>query len=152
MLPGRLAAAFANPEGAGLALLRTMSAGVEDESKISDNLTLQYGFTMDVVSFLDHLNYYSPYARLTYAVDQNDELLFAYTSGNARPDLDGDPSGDNALQRDVNSLGIFPRMSLANGRPQIQRGEEYEAVYVHGTADRARIARPFTGRISPIRP
>ena len=148
MLPGRLAAAFANPEGAGLALLRTMSAGVEDENKISDNLTLQYGFTMDVVSFLDHLNYYSPYARLTYAVDQNDELLFAYTSGNARPDLDGDPSGDNALQRDVNSLGIFPRMSLANGRPQIQRGEEYEAVYVRHSGSRTYRASVYRQDIS----
>ena len=68
MLPGRVAAAFANPDGAGLALMRTMSAGFDDQNRISDNLTLQYGFTMDVVSFLDHLNYYSPYARLTYAV------------------------------------------------------------------------------------
>ncbi len=62
--------------------MRTMSAGFDDQSRISDNLTLQYGFTMDLVSFLDHLNYYSPYARLTYAVDQNDDLIVAYTSGN----------------------------------------------------------------------
>ena len=116
MLPGRVAAAFASPDGAGLALLRTMSAGFQDQNKISDNLTLQYGFTMDVVSFLDHLNYYSPYARLTYAVDQNDDLIVAYTSGDGRPDLGsgqaGDPAAppaaDNTLRRDIDALGDFP--------------------------------------------
>ncbi len=146
MLPGRIAAAFAGPEGA--ALLRTMSAGVADTSRISDNLTLQYGFTMEMISFLDHLNYYSPYARLTYEVDQNDEVIFAYTSGNARPDLDNNSAGDDGLQRDVDTLGVFPRMSLVNGRPQIQRGEEYEAVYVRHSGSRTYRASIYRQDIS----
>jgi hypothetical protein len=156
MLPGRVAAAFASPDGAGLALLRTMSAGFQDQNKISDNLTLQYGFTMDVVSFLDHLNYYSPYARLTYAVDRNDDLIVAYTSGNGRPDLSsgqtGDsgaaPVADDALRRDVNALGVFPRMSLLDGRTQIQRGVEYEAVYVHRSGSRTYRASLYRQDIS----
>jgi hypothetical protein len=148
MLPSRMAAAFAGPEGAGLALLRTMSAGVDDQNRISENLTLQYGFTMDCVSFLDHLNYYSPYARLTYAMDGNDEILFAYTSGNARPDLDGGPAADNALQRDISALGVFPRMSLANGRTRIQRGVEYEAVYVRRSGSRSYRASLYRQDIS----
>jgi hypothetical protein len=147
MLPSRMAAAFAG-DGAGLALLRTMSAGVRNENKVADNLTLQYGFTMDVVSFLDHLNYYSPYARLVYDADDNDQFIFAYSSGDARTDLDGDPNGDAALQRDVSALGIFPRMSLANGKAQIQRGEEYEAVYVRRSGSRTYRASLYRQDIS----
>lgn len=135
MLPGRMAA-LAGPDGAGLAMLRTVTAGVQDQNKISDNLTLQYGFTMDVVTFLNRLNYYSPYARLTYAMDPNNELLFAYTSGDARPDLDGEPAADDSLRRDVDALGALPRMSLLDGRTQIQRGEEYETVFVHHSGSR----------------
>jgi hypothetical protein len=151
MLPGRIAAAFAGDSG--LSLMRSMSAGLRDESRISDNLTLQYGFTMDVVSFLDHLNYYSPYARLTYDVDPNDELIFAYTSGNARPDLDSAPvgaagAGDSDLRRDVEALGVFPRMSVANGRARIQRGVEYEAVYVRRSGSRAYRASIYRQDIS----
>jgi hypothetical protein len=152
MLPARMAAAFAGPDGASL--LRTMSASVSDQNKISDSLTLQYGFTMDVVSFLDHLNYYSPYARLTYEMDPSDELVLAYTSGNARPNLDNsaaianDPSGDSDLRRDVDSLGVFPRMSLENGRPQIQRGVEYEAVYIRHSGSRTFKASMYRQDIS----
>jgi Carboxypeptidase regulatory-like domain len=156
MLPGRLAAAFAGPDGSGLALMRTMSAGFEDENKISDNLTLQYGFTLDVVSFLAHLNYYSPYARLTYSVDRNDDVIIAYTSGNGRPDLgatagadpSGAPVGDNTLQRDVNALGVFPRMSMLDGRAEIQRGVEYEAVYEHRSGSRTYRASMYRQDIS----
>jgi Carboxypeptidase regulatory-like domain len=152
MLPGRLAAAFAGPDGAGL--LRTMSAGFDDQNKISDNLTFQYGLTLDVVSFLSHLNYYSPYARLTYAVDQNNDVILTYTSGNGRPDLGAgsasDPAGatDNTLRRDVDALGVFPRMSMLDGRAQIQRGVEYEAVYVHRSGSRTYRASMFRQDVS----
>ncbi len=148
MLPGRLGAALFGPDTAGLALLRTMSAGFDDSARISDAVTLQYGFTMDYVSFLDHQNYYSPYARLTYSIDQNNDLTLAYTSGNARPDLEGADSADNTLLRDINALGVFPRMSLANGRPQIQRGEEYEVVYSHRSGSRTYKASMYRQDIS----
>ncbi len=155
MLPGRVAAAFASPDSGGFALLRTMSAGLADQNRISENLTLQYGFTMDMVSFLDHLNYYSPYARLTYDVDPNDQLVFAYTSGNARPDLAGGvadagsaPAEDNSLRRDVDALGVFPRMSLLDGRTKIQRGVEYEAVYVRRSGSRTYRASVYRQDIS----
>jgi hypothetical protein len=56
-------------------------------------------------------------------------LDFAYTSGNARPDLAGEDAPDSDLQRGLNSLGMFPNVSLRGGRPKIQRGEEYEVTY-----------------------
>ena len=40
-------------------------------SQLTEDVTLQYGFTLDSVSFLDRLNYFSPYARLSYKAGNN---------------------------------------------------------------------------------
>src|SRR6185369_803965 len=50
-LPARLSAALAGNEAA-LPMMRSMSAGFDDESRIGDNITLRYGVTLDEVSFL----------------------------------------------------------------------------------------------------
>jgi hypothetical protein len=127
-LPARLSGAITGNEAA-LPMLRTMSAALDDRIPVSDDITLQYGFTMDSVVFLEHLNYLSPYARLSYAIGDGATLEFAYTSGNARPDLADRPSQDSDLQHDLSSLALFPNVSLRAGRPKIQRGDEYELTY-----------------------
>ena len=53
---------------------------------------MQYGFTMDTVSFLDRLNYFSPYSRLTWTTPDGGQLMSAYTSGE-RPAGPGRQSG-----------------------------------------------------------
>jgi len=127
-LPGRLGAALTGSESA-LPILRSMSASLNDRTQISEDIALQYGFTLDSVSFFNRLNYFSPYARLSYKAGENGEVDFAYTSGNGRPDLGGSLSQDADLQRDLGTLGLFPRISLRGARPKIQRGEEYELTY-----------------------
>jgi Carboxypeptidase regulatory-like domain len=128
-LPARLGAAMAGNDAA-LPMLRTMSAGLDDRKQIADNVTLQYGFTLDSVTFLDRLNYFSPYSRLTWQMPDGGALEFAYTSGNARPDLGAPGSEESSdLQHDLSTLGQFPRISLRDAKPRIQRGEEYEAAY-----------------------
>jgi len=132
-LPGRFGAALAGADGS-LPMLRSLSTGFEDRMQLAECLALRYGFTMDSVSFLDHLNYFSPYARLSYALGAADELDVAFTSGNARPELGGAAAED--LQRDLNSLALFPLVSLRAARPKIQRGEEYEIAYSHKMGSR----------------
>jgi len=127
-LPGRLGAALAGNEGA-LPMLRSMSASFDDRTELTDELSVQYGFTLNSISFLDHVNYASPYARVTYSLGQNGEVAFAYTSGDARPDLAGQGRQDADLQRELSTLGLFPRISLREGRPRIQRGENFELAY-----------------------
>ncbi|MGD0499136.1 MAG: TonB-dependent receptor [Bryobacteraceae bacterium] len=127
-LPGRLGLAMAGSDPA-LPLLRSMSASFDDRTAITDALIMQYGFSVDSISFLDRLNYFSPYARLSYTLGEGSEVAFAYTSGNARPDLAGQAPGESGLQRDLNTLGLFPRISLRDGRLKIQRGQEYELTY-----------------------
>jgi hypothetical protein len=113
-----------------------MSASFDDSTRVAENVTLKYGMTMDSISFTEHLNYFSPYARLTYNPTADSTLELTYTSGNARPDLAAADNEDQDLQRDLNSLGLFPRISLRGGRAKIQRGEEYEVTYSRKTGSR----------------
>jgi hypothetical protein len=127
-LPARLSAALAGNDAA-LPMMRSMSAGFSDETRLSDVVTLKYGVTLDAISFLDNLNYLSPYARLSYETPDGGRVDITYTSGNARPELARSNASDFDLQHDLNTLGIFPRMSVRGARPKIQRGEEYEIGY-----------------------
>lgn len=126
-LPGRLGAALGGNESA-LPMLRSMSASFDDRAKLTDELSVQYGFTLNSVTFLDHLNYASPYVRMIYALGDAGDVEFAYTSGDARPDLAGKAT-DTDMQQQLNSLGMFPRISVRDGRPRIQRGENFELTY-----------------------
>lgn len=114
---------------AGNPMLRAVSASVDDHVKLGDQLSLTYGFTLDSVTFLQHTNYFSPYARLSYAFDDGGELSVAYSSGNARPDLAGSAADGAELQQGLSTLGMLPRFSLRGGRQKIQRGEEFEVAY-----------------------
>ncbi len=127
-LPARLGEALAG-NATALPMLRTMSAGFEDTLQISDVVSLHYGTALDAVSFLDHVNYFSPFAKLSYSLGGGSGLDFAYTSGNARPDLGADISRDSGLQRSLNDLGMFPNVSLRGGKAKIQRGQEIELTY-----------------------
>jgi outer membrane receptor protein involved in Fe transport len=113
-----------------------MSAAFDDRLQVSDIATLQYGFTMDSVTFLNHLNYFSPYARLSVQAGEGARVDLTYSSGNARPDLAGDVHNSD-LQRDLSTLGLFPRVSLRGARPKVQRGEEYEIGYTRKSGSRS---------------
>ena len=119
-LPGRLAAAMSGSENA-LPMLRTFSGSFDDRTKLSDDITLRYGVSMDSVTFLDRLNYVSPYARLTYDLGNGSELDVTFTSGNARPELAGSPMEDPELQSDLNALGLFPRVSVLDSKTRVQQ-------------------------------
>ncbi len=73
-LPARLGPALAGNDSA-LPMLRSMSAGFDDQKQIAEDVTVQYGFTLDSVSFLDRLNYFSPYSRLTWTTPDGGQLM-----------------------------------------------------------------------------
>ncbi len=105
---------------------RTSAISLGDKAKISDSLDLEYGFELDSISYIDRMHYFSPYAKVTYHLDDT-KVDFTYTSGNARPDLGAAPSAShNDLEHDVSALGRVPRVSLHDGRAKVQRGEDYE--------------------------
>jgi hypothetical protein len=110
----------------GTPTLRTLALSYSDKKEISDLLTAEYGFELDMVSFVDRLHYLSPYARLNYAVGSG-KIDLTWTSGNSRPELgvtSDDPNAD--LRRDLAALSVVPRITFDNGRTRIQRGDNYE--------------------------
>jgi len=155
-VPGRLGSTVTGSDSA-LPMLRSMSASFDDRTQLTDDLSLQCGITLNSVSFLNHLNYLSPYARLSYSLGDGAEVEFAYTSGDARPDLAGSAAQDADLQRDLNTLGLFPRISMRAARPKIQRGEEYELAYdrkagsrtYHLSAYRESVANAALSMVAP---
>jgi hypothetical protein len=134
-LPGRLGFAMAGSESSQ-PVLRSVAAGFDDRTRIADNLAVQYGFTLDALPIAGRRNQSNPYARLSYTPSEGSELSLAYTSGSARPDLAGATAQDGDLQRDLNTLGLIPRISARNGRARIQRGAEYEMAYARKIGSR----------------
>jgi hypothetical protein len=135
-LPERLGPVLAGTD-AGVPILRSLSASVDNRTQVTDNVSVQYGSQVDMVSFLDHFTYLSPYARLSWAVDDATDVEVDYSSGNARPEI-GDAGADDAeLRQDLNTLGMFPRLSLSDGHTRLQRGEEYEVAVAHKMGSRS---------------
>jgi hypothetical protein len=113
-----------------LPTLRTASINFSDHLELADALHLQYGASLDSVTFLDRLHYFSPYARLTYDLPDSSKLDVSYTAGDARPDLAaGTGAQDAELQSGLNALSLVPRVSLRDGRAKVQRGEDAEVGY-----------------------
>lgn len=130
--------------------LRTLALSYADKTEISDNLTAEYGFELDMVSFVDRLHYLSPYARLNYAVG-NGKVDFTWTSGNARPELgisSDDPNAD--LHRDLAALSLVPRVTLADGRTRVQRGDNYEVGVTQKFGSREYRVAAYNERVSNI--
>lgn len=110
--------------------LRTMSAGFLDRRYLSDALRFEYGFSLESVSFLDTLNYFSPFGRVTYDLGDGESIEFAFSSGAPPAELLSAPrETGNEMQRDLSALALFPRVSLRNGRAKVQRTGNLELAY-----------------------
>ncbi len=127
-LPGRMGAAIFGADS-GVPMLRSVSINLDDSTQLSDSLSLEYGAAFESVSFMDHLSYFRPHAKLTYSLGNDGEIEFDYTTGNARPDPAGSGGLDGQLQRDVDALGQFPMVSLRGGHAEVQRGQDFELGY-----------------------
>ncbi|MDX2152514.1 MAG: TonB-dependent receptor [Bryobacteraceae bacterium] len=137
-LPTRAGAAFIGKNNGPA--LRTMSATVQDRLQVSDNLLLEYGATLESVSFLERLNFFSPFARATYDLGKSTSLQVAYNSGAPPLDFLTSKQGAEArLQQDLHALALFPRVSLRDGHARVQRSDNVE-VGVKRTAGRRTFA------------
>jgi len=131
-LPLRAGAAFQggvqNPDAAPL--LRTLSVTMLDQKQFTDDLRLEYGVSMDSVTFLDRMNYVSPYARLTYDRGHGQVFQLGYASGTPPGEAfvrEGETGIE--LQQDLSALAMFPRVSLDSNAVRIQRTATIEAGY-----------------------
>lgn len=115
-----------------LPALRTIGLSFEDKVQFNNSLRMEYGVDFDNVSFLDTLHYFSPWAKLTYAVPRG-KVDLTWTSGNARPELGmgsefatGNGMADPDLQRELAAVAELPRVTLMDNHAQVQRGDDLE--------------------------
>ena len=136
-LPARAGLAMLAGQADGTPALRTMSVSVHDSTMLTDSLRLEYGASLDSVSFLDHFNYLSKYVRLSYEMGRGGKLQFAYSSGSPPVQLMSEGNSDSdsargdtaALARDLAALSLLPRVSLLDGRAAVQRTQDLEFGY-----------------------
>jgi hypothetical protein len=137
-LPARASLAELAGQPDGAPALRTMSLSVHDSLAIADNIQLDYGAAIDSVNFLDHLNYLSKFARLSYSLGDNGVLQVAFSSGAPPAELlaegarrERHVSSDDSvgLSEDLAALSLLPRVSLLNGRLAVQQSQDLEVGY-----------------------
>jgi len=110
--------------------LRTMSLAFLDKTELSDNLYLDYGFDFQSVSYLDRINYASPFVRATFDAGNQGRVRVAFTSGGQPTELlarDGQKSGE--LQQDLAALALMPTISLSDSHVTVERTQNLEIGY-----------------------
>jgi hypothetical protein len=130
-LPLRAGIAVGGQQNANLPALRTLSLTMIDRAQLTDGIDIEYGASLESVTFFDRLNYVSPFARVSYDLGSKGRLAFGYSSGAPPIDLiqlDGRDRRDG-LQQELAALSLLPRVSLRDGRAHVQRTENLEAGY-----------------------
>jgi len=127
----------ATHSGSGIAVgadnapaLRTMSIAFLDGLDVADNLRLDYGFDSQSISYLDRLNYVSPFMRISYDVGPQGRVRLAYSSGAHPTELlarDAESSGN--LDQDSGTLALIPRVSLSDGHVAVEHTQNFEIAY-----------------------
>lgn len=125
---GARGSAVIGQSGGNQPVLRTMSVTMFEHMEILDGLEVDYGASLDSVTYLDRLNYISPFARLRYRVGEG-TVTVGYSSGAPPVDLLNSRDEESSLLNDVAALSVLPRVSLRNGRAQVQRTENMEIGY-----------------------
>ena len=131
-LPTRVGAALAPGPGDGMPAMRSISVATIDQLQLTDNLRLQYGGSMDTISYLDQLNHFSPFARLMYELGALGEVQLAFSAGAPPVELLGshDAAGEETgLREDLALLSVMPQISMRNQQLELQRSESYEIGY-----------------------
>ena len=136
-LPMRTGGLIGSGQGNAPAL-RTMSLTLIERAEVADGIELEYGTSLDTVTFLDRLNYVSPFARLTYELGDMGKLQIGFSSGAPPVELlHGSTSEFDAdLQRDMMALAVLPRVSLRGGQAMVQRSQNMEIGYEIGLGSR----------------
>ncbi|MGE5646616.1 MAG: carboxypeptidase-like regulatory domain-containing protein [Acidobacteriota bacterium] len=113
-------------------VLRSLSATMLDSKQITSSVRFEYGMSIDSVTFLDRLNYFSPYGRVTYERAPGETIQVGYASGTPPAEAfmtAGASERDLELQQDLSALALFPRVSLHSGAARVQRNQSVEAGY-----------------------
>ena len=148
-LPARIGMALAAGRGDGMPALQTLSISFLDRVHLAESVQLEYGSSMESVSFLDRLNFASPFARLRWGSAESGALEFAFSSGTPAVELlnPGELSGTE-LRHQINTLSLFPRVSIRDGRAHVQRAGNFEIGYRKVAGSRTFAASAWREQVS----
>jgi len=114
----------------GAPTLRTMSLAFVDRVEVAENVKVDYGFDMQSVTYLDRLNYASPFLRATYDAGSQGRVRVAYSSGAHPTELMArDEAERGGLDQELTALALMPRVSLSNSRAVVERTQNFEVGY-----------------------
>jgi hypothetical protein len=129
--------------------LRTMSLALLDKFDLTDSMHLEYGARLESVSFVQRLNYLSPFARATYDLDSKSSLRFGFSTGTEPNELAGAGSElGTDLGQDLTALAQLPRISRRDFQAQVQRTKTFEAGYRRVQGSRTYAAAAYRESVS----
>lgn len=143
--------------GGGLPGVRSMSAGVSDQFRLSDNITIEAGASLDSVSFLSRMSYLSSYAIASVDLDELGSVEVGFSSGIPPVELyrsrrgllrSEEPVNTADLRQNVNALALMPRITVRDGSPRVQRTQNYEITYHKHFGSRSISAGVYRERLS----
>ena len=129
--------------------LRTAALTARDKVDFTDNLHLEYGVSLESISFQDRINYMGVFGRASYGLGANGVIKIAYSSATDPSDLiarDGEVTAD--LNQDLSSLALLPRISRRDGHARVQRNQNYEAGYTMVDGSRTYAASMYREELS----
>jgi len=138
-LPNRAGVGMVAGSTGGAPAFRSMALSLIDKFQLTEGLKLEYGASAESVTFVDRVNFLSPFARVTADLGRAGSLQLAFSSGatpaeltnpaSGSSDLQADTLRNDTLQQDLAALAMLPRVSLRDGRAKIQRDENIELGY-----------------------
>jgi hypothetical protein len=124
--PGYIAAA-----SSGAPSVRSSSLSYYDTLDALGFVHLEYGTSLDMVSFADRLSRVSPFVRGTASLGAAGSLAAVYSNGGAPNDLYIHQFGaDSDMAGTMSSLSNMPEFSFRDGRLQMQRTQNFELGYL----------------------
>jgi hypothetical protein len=115
------------PGPGGVEAVRSSSLSYYDTVDFFGGIHLEYGSTFDAISYFDHVNRVSPYARLTTALGNAGSLAVTYSGGGNPNELYLHQYGDGAdLADTIGAIASVPSFSLRNNRLALERTQNYE--------------------------
>lgn len=121
--------------GGGLSDIRSMSTGFSDQVRLSENVTVEGGASLDSISVLSKMTYVSPFALLSINLNEWGSIEAGFSSGipqtemyRSRRGMLRNEGGTN-LHQNVSALSLMPRISMRDGNMRVQRTENFEITY-----------------------
>ncbi len=116
--------------------LRSTTLSYYDTMDFSGNVHVEYGSTLESISYLNHVSRVSPFARVTASAGKAGTVIVTYSNGGSPNELYIHQFDDTDLNGTMSALGSLPGFSLRGGRLQLQRTQNYEIGYSKQTGSR----------------